>query len=41
MVSGALLPPQYDVAPDGRFLVNVTTQEGASPITIILNWTPN
>lgn len=30
---------QYDVAPDGRFLVNVTTDEAtASPITVILNW---
>ena len=32
---------QYDVAPDGRFLINitVTTDEAtASPITVILNW---
>ena len=32
---------QYDVAPDGRFLINVTTGEAtAPPITVILNWTP-
>lgn len=38
--SGAILRPQYDVAPDGRFLINVTTEEAtASPITVILNWT--
>jgi hypothetical protein len=30
---------QYDVAPDGRFLVNVETEASViSPITIILNW---
>ena len=30
---------QYDVAPDGRFLVNVATDEAsASPITLIMNW---
>jgi serine/threonine-protein kinase len=33
---------QYDVAPDGRFLINVSTGEGgAAPITVIQNWTPN
>jgi hypothetical protein len=30
---------QYDVAPDGRFLVNVET-ESAAPITLILDWKP-
>jgi len=30
---------QYDVDADGRFLVNVTTdQASASPITVVLNW---
>jgi hypothetical protein len=30
---------QYDVAPDGRFLINVPVAEGASsPITIVQNW---
>jgi Tol biopolymer transport system component len=30
---------QYDVAPDGRFLINVAVDEStASPITLILNW---
>jgi serine/threonine protein kinase len=30
---------QYDVAPDGRFLVNVEVEEtDAAPITVILNW---
>jgi Tol biopolymer transport system component len=32
--------PQYDVAPDGRFLMNVGTEETISPITVILNWQP-
>ncbi len=32
---------QYDVAPDGRFLINVTVEEGtAAPITVITNWNP-
>ena len=32
---------QYDVAPDGRFLINVALDEGtASPITLLLNWNP-
>jgi hypothetical protein len=30
---------QYAVAPDGRFLMNVTVGEAAAaPITIVLNW---
>jgi len=32
---------QYMVAPDGnRFLMNTITEEGAAPITVILNWKP-
>jgi eukaryotic-like serine/threonine-protein kinase len=32
---------QYDVAPDGRFLINVESESPASaPITLILNWKP-
>jgi eukaryotic-like serine/threonine-protein kinase len=35
------LRQQYDVAPDGRFLINVTTNEAATPpITLLLNWKP-
>lgn len=30
---------QYDVASDGRFLVNVATEAADSAITLILNWT--
>jgi hypothetical protein len=30
---------QYDVAPDGRFLINVGTDVAtSSPITLLLNW---
>src|SRR5262249_51887885 len=30
---------QYDVAPDGRFLINVTIEDAtAPPITLLLNW---
>jgi Tol biopolymer transport system component len=32
---------QYDVAPDGRFLINVPTEDTAgAPITLLLNWKP-
>jgi hypothetical protein len=38
-VSGT--PQQYDVAPDGRFLINVSMDEtAAAPITVITNWDP-
>lgn len=30
---------QYDVAPDGRFLINVMADE-AAPITVVQNWAP-
>ena len=30
---------QYDVAPDGRFLINVTVDDPA-PITVLQNWNP-
>jgi Tol biopolymer transport system component len=29
---------QYDVASDGRFLINVATESAPQPITLILNW---
>jgi len=33
------LRAQYDVAPDGRFLINVAVEDTASsPITLLLNW---
>ena len=31
---------QYDVAPDGRFLINMELPGDAAPITLILNWNP-
>jgi Tol biopolymer transport system component len=36
---GFLSRPQYAVAPEGRFLMNVTVDDDAvSPISIVLNW---
>ena len=32
---------QYDVAPDGRFLVNTLMDEAAAPITRLQNWQPD
>ena len=31
---------QYDVAPDGRFLINTVVEGGAAPITIVQHWNP-
>ena len=31
---------QYDVAPDGRFLINTVLDSAAAPITLIQNWNP-
>jgi Tol biopolymer transport system component len=31
---------QYDVAPDGRFLINRVVDGAAAPITLIQNWNP-
>jgi hypothetical protein len=30
--------PQYAVASDGRFLMNLTLEATAPPITVVLNW---
>ncbi len=31
---------QYDVAPDGRFLINAVLDSAAAPITLIQHWQP-
>jgi Tol biopolymer transport system component len=31
---------QYDVARDGRFLINVEAESSAPPITLLMNWQP-
>ena len=31
---------QYDVAPDGRVLINMELPGDAAPITLIQHWTP-
>ena len=36
---GGISLEQYTVAPDGRFLINVTAEEASAPITIVTNWT--
>lgn len=37
-VAGGLTTPQYAVAPDGRFLVNLAVEDHTAPITVVLNW---
>lgn len=34
------LGQQYDVTPDGRFLINTLLNEAAAPITLLQNWNP-
>ena len=31
---------QYDVAPDGRFLINMELDSATAPITLLQNWKP-
>ena len=31
---------QYDVAPDGRFLINTELDSVTAPITLLMNWNP-
>jgi dipeptidyl aminopeptidase/acylaminoacyl peptidase len=31
---------QYDVAPDGRFLINTELEGPVAPITLLMNWSP-
>ncbi len=31
---------QYDVAPDGRFLINTVLDDSAAPIALLLKWHP-
>ena len=31
---------QYDVAPDGRFLINTELDSADAPITLLQNWNP-
>ena len=31
---------QYDVAPDGRFLINTELDDALEPIRLLLNWRP-
>jgi hypothetical protein len=30
---------QYEVAPDGRFLINSVPADSASPLTLLTDWT--
>ena len=37
---GSALGRSYDVAPDGRFLINTVLDVDAAPITLLMNWRP-
>jgi Tol biopolymer transport system component len=39
IVSPNFVGLQYDVAPDGRFLINSFPSESVSPLTLLTNWT--
>jgi hypothetical protein len=32
---------QYDVAPDGRFIINTELDSATTPITLLQNWNPD
>ena len=32
---------QYDIAPDGRFLINTVLDSADAPIALIQNWNPD
>jgi hypothetical protein len=34
------LGTNYDIARDGRILINMVLDEAASPITLLMNWNP-
>ncbi len=38
---GGSIGRNYDVAPDGRFLINTELPGDAAPITLIQNWNPD
>jgi hypothetical protein len=38
IIAASLAGFQYDVTPDGRFLIN-SLPSGASPLTLLTNWT--
>jgi hypothetical protein len=40
-VGGPGLGTFYDVAPDGRFLINVLVERTSPPATVVLNWRPD
>jgi hypothetical protein len=40
-VTQGRLGRQYDVAPDGRFLINTELPGDVTPITLIQNWNPD
>jgi Tol biopolymer transport system component len=40
-IDGGLEGRQYDVAPDGRFMINRVVDSAAAPITLIQNWNPD
>ena len=31
---------QFDVGPDGRFLINTVSADAGAPITLLMNWHP-
>lgn len=39
VVAASFVSTQYDVAPDGRFLIHALPADHASPLTLLTNWT--
>lgn len=39
IIGPSFVGTQYDVAPDGRFLINSLPADHAPPLTLLTNWT--
>jgi len=39
IISSTFVSTQYDVAPDGRFIINTLVSNNSSPLTMLNNWT--
>ena len=39
-IGGSGMGTFYDVAPDGRFLINIFVERTSPPASVVLNWRP-
>ena len=39
IIGPSYVSTQYDVAPDGKFVINSLVSNNSSPLTMLVNWT--